>query len=68
MHVGGVLELRKLDFRGLKGQFDAKKANFRGLIAKIDHYRRILASRTPLWPIFLEYTMRIVPKSMLEGF
>ena len=39
MYVEGVLELRKLGFRGLKGQFDAKKANFRGLIAKIDHLR-----------------------------
>ena len=25
MYVGGVLEFRKLDFRGLKGQFDVKK-------------------------------------------
>ena len=30
------LELRKLDSRDLKGQFDVKKAKFRGLIAKID--------------------------------
>ena len=51
-YVGGVLELRKLDFRGLKGQFDVKKANFRGLIAKIGHYRPILASKTHPWPIF----------------
>ena len=35
--LNGVLELRKLDFRGLKSQFDVKKANFRGLIAKINH-------------------------------
>ena len=39
--VGGVLELIKLDFRGLKGQFDVKKANFRGLIAKIGRYRPV---------------------------
>ena len=33
-YVGVVLELRKLDFRGFEGQFDVKKANFRGLIEK----------------------------------
>ena len=59
-YVGGILELRKLDFRGLKGQFDVKKANFRGLIAKIGHLRPILASRTYLWPIFMDYAMGIV--------
>ena len=45
-YVGGALVLIKLDFRGLKGQFDVKKANFRGLIAKIGHLIPILASRT----------------------
>ena len=60
-YVGGILELRKLNFRGLKGQFDVKKANFRGLIAKIGHLRPILASRTHLWPIFMDYAMGIVP-------
>ena len=59
-NVGGVLELRKLDFRSLKGEFDVKKANFRGLIAKIGHYRPILASKTHPWTIFLEYSMGIV--------
>ena len=59
-YIAGILELRKLDFRGLKGQFDVKNANFRGLIAKIGHYRPILASRTNLWPIFMEYAMGIV--------
>ena len=44
----GVLEVKKFDFRGLKGQFNAKKANYRGLIAKIGHCRLILASRTHL--------------------
>ena len=34
-HIGEILELRKLNFRGLKGQFDIKKANFRGSIAEI---------------------------------
>ena len=59
-YVGGVPEVKKLDFRGLKGQFDVKMANFRGLIAKIGYYRPILASRTNLWTIFMEYAMGIV--------
>ena len=60
-YIGEVLELRKLDFRGVKGQFDVKKTNFRGLIAKIGHLRPILASRTHLWPIFVNSAMGIVP-------
>ena len=67
-YVGWILELRKLGFRGLKGQFDVKKANFRGLIAKIGHLRPIFASRTHLWPIFMDYVMGNVPKGILEGF
>ena len=59
-YVGEVLEFRKLDFRGLIGQFDVKMANFRGLIAEIDHLRPILTSRIHQWPIFMEYAMRIV--------
>ena len=59
-YVEGVLDFSKLDFRGLIGQFDVKMANFRGLIAKIDHLRPILASRTPLRPIFLEFSIEIV--------
>ena len=42
--------------------------NFRGLIAKIAHYRPILATRTYIWPIFMEYTMGIVAQGTLEGF
>ena len=34
--------------RGLKGQFDVKKANFRGLIAKNGYLRPIITSRTNL--------------------
>ena len=60
-YVGRVLEHRKLDFRGLKGPFDVKKANFRRLIAKIGHLRPILVTRTHLSPIFMEYAMGIVP-------
>ena len=60
-YVGGILELRKLDFLGLKGQFDVKKVNFRGLTAIIGHLRPILASRIHLWPILMVYAMGIVP-------
>ena len=59
-YVGGVLVVRQLDFRGLKGQFDVEKTNFRELIAKIGHYRPILATITHLWPIFMEYLMGFV--------
>ena len=67
-YVGEFLEFKILDFRGLKGQFDVKKANFRELIAKTVHYRHILASITHLWPIFLDYSMGTVTYGMLEGF
>ena len=67
-YIGGFLVLRKLDFRGFKGQLDAKKANFRGLIAKIGLFRPILASITHLWPIFMKYAMGVVPYSTWEGF
>ena len=60
-YVGGILKLIKLDFRGFKGQFDVKKANFRGLIAKIGYLRPILASRTHIWPILLKYVMGVLP-------
>ena len=60
-YIGGVLVLRKLDFRGLKGPFDVKKANFRRPIAKIGHYMPILASRTHLWPIFAFFAVITVP-------
>ena len=40
-----IVKLRKVDFRGLRGQFDAKKVNFRGLIAKIGRYRPVLPTR-----------------------
>ena len=60
-YFGWFLELRKLDFMGLKGQIDVKNANLRGLIARIGHYRPILATRIHLWHIFMEYDMGIVP-------
>ena len=59
-YVGGVLEVKKLDFRGLKCQFDVKKVNFRGLTAKSGHYRPILPPRHRLRPILIEYTLGIV--------
>ena len=55
-YVGVVLELRKLDFRGFEGKFEVKKANFRGLLAKIGHYWPIFATATHLWPNFMDYT------------
>ena len=60
-YFGWFLELRKLDFRGLKGQIDVKNANLRGLIVRIGHYRPILATRTHLWSVFMEYVIKIVP-------
>ena len=50
-YIGGILMFSKLDFSGLKGQFDVKKVNFKGLIAKIGYLRPILTSRTHLWHI-----------------
>ena len=67
-YFGRILDLRKLDFRRVKEHFDVKNANFLGLIAKIGYLRSILASRTHLRPMFMNYIMRIVPSGMLEGF
>ena len=67
-YVGGDLGVKKLDFWGLKGQFEVKRARFRGLIAKIGYLSPILATRTPLWPVFLEYAIGIVIEGMLERF
>ena len=66
VYVGGVLEFRKLDFRGLKGQFDGKKPNFRELVPKLGHLKPIKASRTKLWYIFINYAVGIVPQGMLN--
>ena len=41
-YVTEVLVLRKINFGGLKGQFNVIKANFRGLIVKIGNYRPFL--------------------------
>ena len=60
-YVQGILELRKVYFKGLKGQFDVKKANFGGLIAKFGHYRPILTTCTHLRAIFIDYVMGRVP-------
>ena len=59
-YIAGVLELRKLDFRGLKGELDVKKAHCRELIAKIGYLRPILTFKTRLWPIFMDYVLGIV--------
>ena len=47
-YIGGVLELRKIDFCGLKGQFDVKNANFMEVIAKNGDLWPVLAYRTDL--------------------
>ena len=59
-YAGRVFVIRKLEFRGLKRQYDVKEINFRGLIARIGYYRPILATRTHLWPIFMECVIGIV--------
>ena len=56
-YVTGVLVLRKINFGGLKGQFNVKKANFTGLIIKIGNYRPILTTRAHLGFIFVEYAI-----------
>ena len=60
-YVGGVLVLRKLNFRALKAQLGVKKVDFRGLIAKFGRYRIILATRIHLWLIFMKYVIEIWP-------
>ena len=60
-YIERILELKKLDFRGLKCQSDVKKVNFRGLIANIGYLRSILTYRTHLWLIFMENAIEIVP-------
>ena len=59
-YIGGIFDPIKLVFRGVKGQFDVKKANFRGLTAKIGYLRPILTSRDHLWPIFKEYAIGVL--------
>ena len=59
-YIGGIFQPIKLGFRGAKGQFDVKKANFRGLTAKIGYLRPILTSRDHLCPIFMDYATGIV--------
>ena len=56
-YIGGIFKLRKLEFRGLKCQFDVKNANLRVLIPKIGYFRPILTSRTHPWPIIMGFAM-----------
>ena len=67
-YVGGDVGVKKLVFWGLKGQFDVKMARFRGLTVKIGYLSPILATRTPLLPVFLEYAIGIMIEGMLERF
>ena len=60
-NIGEILELKKLDFRGFKVQFDAKKANFMGLIAKNGQLRPNLACRTYMRYMLMTYAIEIVP-------
>ena len=60
-YVERILQHRKLDLRGLKGQFDVKEVNFRGLIPKISYLRHILTSRTHTWPITMGFAMGFLP-------
>ena len=57
---GGILELRKLDFMGLKVQFDVKKANYKGLIPIYSYsYKPILTSRTQQGLFLIEFVKGI---------
>ena len=51
---------------GLKDQFNAKKANFRRLIAKIGHYSHILAFIIHLLSIFIEYVEEFLEFKKLD--
>ena len=66
-YIGGIFELRKLYFGDLQEIFDVKKANFRGLLAKIGCLMPIWAFGIHKRPIFIIYFMGIV-SSILEGF
>ena len=57
MYVGGILELRKIDFRGRRGQFDFKKAKN----AKFGHFG---PQKWTFWQNF----EKVIPKSFLDHF
>ena len=59
-YVEGILQPRKLDFRGLRGQFDDKNANFKGLGTKNGYLWQILPYGTHLGSILLDCAMGIV--------
>ena len=65
--ITGVLELRKLDFRGLKGQLDVKKAKIGELISKIGYLRPVLTSRIHLRPILMNFAIGVVLLRYVEG-
>ena len=60
-YIGRVLELKKLDFGGLKSLFEVKNAIFGVLIAKIGYVWPILTSRSHLRPILMNFVMGIGP-------
>ena len=61
-YVGGILRVKKLDFRGLKCQFEVKRASFKGLIARIDYLSAILATRTPCGLLSWNMPWEMYPK------
>ena len=62
-YVGGVLELRKLNYSDIKGQFDVKKANFRGQIAKIGYYWTIWLLEPTYGPFTWTMSWELCPKA-----
>ena len=65
-YVGRIFKLRKIEFRGLEGQFDFKNANFMGLIPKIGYFRPILTSRFCLGIFALLYIGGILELKKLD--
>ena len=60
------IEIKKFDFRGLKGQFDVKRANVRRPIAKIGHYGPFLLPEPIYDPFSMIMPYKLCPKVRLE--
>ena len=58
-YIGGVLELRNINFRSLKGQFDVKKAHFRGLNQLLEAYFDIYYGAMYFIKLWLSYWVEI---------
>ena len=46
----------------------SKMVILRPFLARIAYLTPVLASKTNLWPIFIDYAIEIVPLGMLEAF